>query len=312
MVMKMTLSIPRTISRAVSVKRLTHVSGEEKRSSMSGETTWSGGPDATSPGTLCYDAPAMIQLLDALPLWTFSLLTILISLGAFEIGYRFGRRRERESGGALGTFVGAGIGLLAFFLAFTFGFAGSRFEERRRLVLDEANALGTAYLRAQLVPDPHGSEIQRMLREYTDTRIEATQPGKLPAALARSEELHRRLWAEATALTESDPHSIAAGLLIQALNEVIDLHQKRVTAALRSRVPERVWDVLVLLTVLTMASMGVHAGQSKPERSPVVIFLALAFSAVILVIADLDRPQEGSLRVSQQALIDTRKSMDPH
>ncbi|MGH9391354.1 MAG: hypothetical protein ACRD1Z_17240 [Vicinamibacteria bacterium] len=251
----------------------------------------------------------MITLMDAIPLWTLSLLTILLTLSCFEIGYRFGRRHRREGEGALGHLVGAGMGLLAFFLAFTFGLAASRFDNRRQLVLDEANAIGTAYLRAQLVPEPHAAEIQRLLRAYIDARIEAVQPGKLEAAIARSEELHRRVWAEATALGQSDPHSIVAGLLIESLNEVIDLHEMRVMAALRSRIPGRIWDTLYVLTVLAMLAMGYHAGQSG-ERSHAVVPLALAFSAVILVVADLDRPQEGSLRVSQQALIDTRESMD--
>jgi hypothetical protein len=252
---------------------------------------------------------AMITLMDAIPLWALSLLTILLTLSCFEIGYRLGRRHRREGEGALGTLVGAGMGLLAFFLAFTFGLAASRFDNRRQLVLDEANAIGTAYLRAQLVPEPHAAEIQRLLRDYTDARLEAVQPGKLEAAIARSEELHRRVWAEATALGQSDPHSIVAGLLIESLNEVIDLHEMRVMAALRSRIPGRIWDTLYVLTVLAMLAMGYHAGESG-KRSPAVVPLALAFSAVILVVADLDRPQEGSLRVSQQALIDTRESMD--
>jgi len=203
------------------------------------------------------------------------------------------------------------MGLLAFFLAFTFGIAASRFEARRQLVLQEANAIGTAYLRAKLVSEPQSAEIQRVLREYTDLRIDAARRGALPAAIARSEAMHGRLWSEATALTRSDPHSIAAGLLVDSLNEVIDLHQMRVTAGLRSRIPARVWDVLFLLTFLAMLAMGYHAGQQGMGSSLVILLLVLAFSSVILIIADLDRPLEGSLRVSQLPLIDTRESMDP-
>ena len=163
----------------------------------------------------------MITLMDPIPLWALSLLTILLTVVSFEIGYRFGSRHRREGEGALGTLVGSGMGLLAFFLAFSFGLAASRFDNRRQLVLDEANAIGTAYLRAEVVADPQRSEIQKLLRDYIDPRIEAIQPGKLEAAIVRPEELHRRLWAEATALGRSDPHSIVAGLLIESLNEVI-------------------------------------------------------------------------------------------
>jgi hypothetical protein len=252
----------------------------------------------------------MIRLLDAFPIWMTSLLTIPLSFACFEIGRRLGRRGRREGAASLGTLVGAGLGLLAFFLAFTFGLAASRFDQRRSLVLEEANAIGTAYLRADLVPEPYRSEVRRLLREYTDVRIEAVRTGKLEAGVARSEELQKLFWSQAASVGGSDPHSIAAGLLIESLNEVIDLHQMRVTVG-RIRIPERIWDVLLVLTALAMLGMGYHAAESQAERFPVVVLLVLAFSSVILVITDLDRPQEGSLRVSQQALIDTRRSMDP-
>lgn len=251
----------------------------------------------------------MIRFVDPIPLWAVGLLTLSLTLASFDVGFRLGRRK-RETKDDLSTLVGATLGLLAFFLAFTFGMAVSRFDNRRQLVLDEANAIGTAYLRAKLVPEPHGSEIQRLLREYADARLEAVQPGKLESAVARSEELHRRLWTQAVALGSSDPHSIVAGLFIESLNEVIDLHEMRLTAATRSRLPERVWDALYLLIVLAMATAGFQAGRSH-ERSPALVAAAVAFAAVVLVVADLDRPQEGALRVSQQPLIDTRESMTP-
>jgi hypothetical protein len=253
----------------------------------------------------------MVVLLDALPLWGFSLVTVVVTCVSFECGRRFGRRRSGEGEAALATPVGAGMGLLAFFLAFTFGVAASRFENRRQLVLEEANAIGTAYLRAKLVSEPHASEIQRILREYTDARIEAARSGNLKAATQRSAEMHERLWSEAGAVTQSEPRQAVVGLLVTSLNEVIDLHEMRVTAALQSRIPARVWDVLVLLTVLVMMAMGYQTGQQGMKVSPVILLLALAFSSVIYVIADLDRPLEGSLRVSQQPLLDTRESMGP-
>jgi hypothetical protein len=252
----------------------------------------------------------MIHVLDALPLWAAALLTVLIALASFEIGRRVGRRREGENPAAIGTFVGSGMGLLAFFLAFTFGVAASRFEARREVMLREANAIGTAYLRANLVPQPHRSEIQKILREYADVRIEAARSGNVERAVARSEELHGRLWAEVTGLAELDPRSIVGGLQIESVNELIDVHQMRVAAA-TTRIPPRVWDVLFGLTALAMVGVGFQAGQSGPKRSPVILVLALAFASVVLVIVDLDRPLEGSLRVSQQPLLDTRRSMGP-
>ncbi len=104
------------------------------------------------------------------------------------------------------------------------------------LLLSEANAIGTTYLRAAMLPEPMRTDTRNLLREYVDVRLEAVQPGKLEQSLSRSEELHERLWSEAVAAAEKDRSPIT-GLFIQSLNEVIDLHAKRVMAGLGSRIP---------------------------------------------------------------------------
>jgi hypothetical protein len=107
------------------------------------------------------------------------------------------------------------------------------------------------------------------------------------------------------------PDSIVVGLFVASLNEVIDLHAKRVTAGLRNRIPGAIWAVLLTIAVLSLGAMGYHAGLAGTTRSLAIIVVAVTFSAVIALIADLDRPQEGTLTVSQQALIDLRQSMNP-
>jgi hypothetical protein len=121
--------------------------------------------------------------------------------------------------------------------------------------------------------------------------------------------LHNLLWSQVVVLGERDPRSIVAGLFIQSLNEVIDLHAKRVTAGLRSRIPGIIWVALYLVAILAMVAVGYHEGLTSPRRSGVVLVLTLAFSAVLLLVVDLDRPQEGLLKVSQQALVDVRNFM---
>ena len=95
--------------------------------------------------------------LDALPLWALFIVILLVVLLAVEFGYRLGKyrrsRHEEEKEAPLGTMVGATLGLLAFFLAFTFGLAAARFDTRRQVLLDEANAIGTTYLRASILPE---------------------------------------------------------------------------------------------------------------------------------------------------------------
>ena len=132
--------------------------------------------------------------LDLLPIWGVFLATMAVVLLAVEGGFRLGqyrrRRSEQEDRPPVGEMVAATLALLAFMLAFTFGLAASRFDVRRGLVIDEANAIGTTYLRAGLLPEPHRSDVRSLLREYVDVRLEAVQPGKLSRSIGRSEELH--------------------------------------------------------------------------------------------------------------------------
>jgi hypothetical protein len=251
-------------------------------------------------------------LLDPFPLWTILPITIGVSLLSVELGYRLARYLQRDSQmekeTPVGGMVGATLALLALMLAFTFGLAGSRFEDRRQVVLSEANAIGTAYLRAGLLPEPMRTETQSLFREYLDVRLDAVNPDKLSYAITKSEELQNRLWAQAVAVSEKDRSPIAA-LFIQSLNEVIDLHAVRMLAALRSRVPAVIWIVLFLLSFLSMAMMGYHEALTNSRRSIAILALILGFSSVLFLIVDLDRPRQGTLQVSQQAMIDLRNSM---
>ena len=236
----------------------------------------------------------------------------MLILLAVEAGFRVGRWRQRgaehERESPVGAIVAASLGLLGILLAFTFGMAASRFETRRELVLDEANAIGTTYLRAALLPEPHRTEIRALLRGYVDLRLEAARPGMTVPALARSEELQGRLWAQAVVVGEKSPTPIT-GLFIQSLNEVIGLHAKRVTMGMRNRIPITIWVALYLTAILAMAGVGYHAGPTSTTRTIATLALVVTFSGTLWLIADLDRPQEGLLKVSQQAIVNLQKSL---
>ena len=253
-------------------------------------------------------------VLDVFPLWGLFFTIIVVVLAAIEGGYRLGmyrkRRSDREKDAPVGAMVGATVGLLAFMLAFTFGMAASRFDTRKQLVLDEANAIGTTYLRATMLPE-NRDEIRALLRSYVSARLEALRSGRVAEAILQSEDMHGQLWSKATAVALQHPESIVVGLFVESLNEVIDLHAKRVTAGLRNRIPATIWVALLTIAILSLAAMGYHAGLVGTSRSLAVIVVAVAFSAVIALIADLDRPQEGTLTVSQQALVDVMQSMQP-
>ena len=129
-------------------------------------------------------------------------------------------------------------------------------------------------------------------------------------ALNRSAQLHRELWLQTEALGREQPGSIVVGLFIQSLNETIDIHSKRLLIGIRSRLPAALWVTLYAVTLLTMSGVGYHEGLCRSRRSLVIVVLVAAFSAVITLAADLDRPQEGLLRVSQQPMLDLRGMMD--
>jgi len=252
-------------------------------------------------------------LLDALPLWGVFVAILVVVLLSVECGYRLGKyrrsRHEQEKEAPVGTIVGATLGLLAFILAFTFGLAAARFDARRQVLLDEANAIGTTYLRAGMLPERR-EEIRKLLRDYVDTRLEAVRLGKIAEGIRQSENLQNEVWTQATAVGEKNSNSIVVGLFVQSLNEMIDLHAKRVQAGLRSRIPGAIWLGLFAVAALSLATMGYHAGMVGTRRSLAILAVAFTFSVVIELIADLDRPQEGVLKVSQQALVDLQRSMN--
>jgi hypothetical protein len=252
--------------------------------------------------------------IDVLPLWALFIVILLVVLLAVEFGYRLGKYRrshhETEKEAPLGTMVGATLGLLAFVLAFTFGLAAQRFDMRRQVLLDEANAIGTTYLRAGTLPE-RGEEVRRLLRDYVNVRLKAMQSGKVAEGIRGSEDIQQKVWTEAEAVGVKNPNSIVVGLFIQSLNEMIDLHAARMQAGLRSRIPGAIWLGLFAVAALSLATMGYHAGLSGTRRSLAIVAVAVTFAVVIELIADLDRPQEGILKVSQQALLDTQRSMVP-
>ena len=254
------------------------------------------------------------ETLDYIPLWALVGSTVVLTFLAVEAGFRVGRwrqgRAEHERETPVGAIVAAILGLLAFLVAFTFGMAASRFEIRRGLVLDEANALKTAYLRAALVPEPHRTEIRTLLRDYVDLRPGGVEEGMAVPALARSEKLQGQLWAQAVIVAEKNPTPLT-GLFIQSLNEVTDLHAKRVTVGMRNRIPITIWWSLYFTAILAMVGVGYHEGLTSTTRTLATLVLVVTFSGVLWLLEDLDRPQEGLIKVSQQPMIDLRKSMIP-
>jgi hypothetical protein len=251
---------------------------------------------------------------EQLPLWFFYVMTVVIILLSTLSGSRLGRyirrRKKGETEAPIGAIVGSMLGLLAFILAFTFGLSASRFDARKQLLLDEVNAIGTAFLRTDFLPEPQGTETRKLLRRYVDIRTEIVRhPEKLRQALVDSEMLHDQLWSQVTALSKQNNNAILLGLYIQSLNDVIDFHSKRVTVALGYRIPDTIWLALYFVTILAMVAVGYHFGITGAGSFWITLVLAFAFSAVILLIEDLDRSTEGLLKVNQKPMIELQQKL---
>ena len=253
------------------------------------------------------------SFVDAFPLWALYLLTAAIVLLSIEVGWRLGnyrrQRAEEENKAPVGAAVGATLGLLAFLLAFTFGMAASRFDSRKQNVLQEANAIGTTYLRVDFLSEQSRDEAHSLLLEYTALRAGGAASIMSPEGMAKSAELQDRLWAIAAGEgIKSD--SITTGLFIQSLNEMIDLDAVRVTGH-RNRIPDSIWLMLGVVTIFSMTAIGYEFGLSGARSWAITVLLTIVFTMVFVLIADLDRPQAGLVQVSQQPLIDLLNKIGP-
>jgi hypothetical protein len=258
--------------------------------------------------------------LDSLPIAGVFLVFAIVSVIVYEVGFHFGRwwqkRTPEEKEGPTGLLVGSLLALMAFMLAITMGMAADRFDTRRGLVLEEANSIGTTFLRAGYLPEPASSEARELLREYVPLRVAINDLAVVEANLARSATIQNELWSSAEDLARAAPQSDLLdsdllGLYIESLNETIDLNETRITAGLYARVPETVLMLLIVGSALTLGMVGYSAGLTG-RRSPLTaIVMIVVLGAVITLVVDLDRPRDGFLEVNQQPLIDLQEQIGP-
>jgi len=254
----------------------------------------------------------------------YTLFLSLVCAGVFagmlvclEVGRRHGRRKAARDPHAaaegLGTVDGAVFALLGLLLAFTFSGAAARFDTRRQLIVEEANAIGTAYLRLDVLPAEAQPGLRDLFRRYVDTRIAVYRA--LPdlslarADLAKASALQGEIWKAAVAGSMAAP-APAAVLLLPALNAMIDITTTR-TMATQAHPPPVIFLMLIALALASALLAGYGTARS-PSRSWVH---AVAFAAVmtvsIYVILDLEFPRFGLIRVDafDQVLVEVRDSM---
>lgn len=253
------------------------------------------------------------QWFDAIPLGALFLITVALFFVTAEVFYRLGRIMQRRTPDhdepGVGTMVGATLALLGFLLAFVSSTALGISNTRRHLVIDEANAIGTAYLRAGALPGDAPAGARDLLAEYVDVRLLARDATQRAEAISRSEQIHSDLWLQAEALAKEYPTPIVS-LYLAALNSVIDLHTERINSELVVRLPAAIVYGLYVIGLLTMALIGLQAGYRERHNVVVLLVLVLVMAAVFYLIFDLERGQTGFIRVPQQALLDLQTQIE--
>ena len=256
-----------------------------------------------------------MTLLDNIPIWLVFLVNVAIALMAAQLGFHFGlwlhrRRPEGKRDITTGALVGGLLGLLAFMLAFSTSYALTQLDKRRMLAVTDANAIGTAYLRSGYLDEPDQSESRDLLHDYTDLRLSNLDLEILGFAVGRSESIQDRLWTIAVRNGRDQPESVTIGLFGESINDVIDVHASRLSIAVGSRIPPLMWIMLYGIVFVAFLLIGV-AGSADGNRNFVILILfAIGFAAVLALSEDLDRPQQGLFRVSQQAVVDLQRQID--
>ena len=237
------------------------------------------------------------------------------TLACLEIGRSLGRRAIAESGSApagLATVEGVAFALLGLLLAFTFSGAASRFDTRRALVVEEANDIGTAWLRLDLLPREAQPKLREEFRKYVDARLAAYRALPNIAAARREADkataLQNEIWADAVAATRDG--GAPAMLLLPALNAMIDITTTR-TAALRMHPPATVFGILGVISLACALFAGYEMGGSAASSRLHVIGFAVILTFTVYVILDFEFPRFGLIRIDQvdQVLADVRASM---
>ena len=257
------------------------------------------------------------SILDELPLWLSGLLFFLILLAALELGYLVGvwqhdKWKDAEDGGG-GIVLTSIFALLGLLLAFTFADGVSHYKARKQAVISEANALGTAFLRADMVADPGRTALKQALFDYAGTRaVELNRrysPDEARKIIARSAQALTGLWPATLEVLEQNPPGPIEASLVAAINEVIDYHTIR-NMTVFDTLPTIVILLLIFVTSSAVAVAGFNAGLSgRMSRWRMIIF-ALVLAGVVLVILDFDRPLSGFIQVSHGSIQSVMADME--
>ena len=245
--------------------------------------------------------------------WELWLIIAGVVFGFVAVGYAAGRvlRTQETLREPVGIVQGAFFALVGLVLAFGLTLALGRYDTRRQAVVDDADTIGTTYLRAQTLAEPMRNQSLQLLRQYTDASLELSHAvpttAKFADAVAREDALQRRLWSLAGNALTAAPRDSAPRLYVETLNEMIDEQTVRV-AALNNRIPSAVLALEVLGAAFAFGLLALYTALHGRGATTVVLAGGLV-TVLLLVIFDLDRPTRGLIRVPDAPLVALHNSM---
>jgi hypothetical protein len=240
----------------------------------------------------------------------------LVFLVVIEACYRLGvRHRDADEDAArshISGLQGALLGLLALLLGFTFAMAVSRFDARKSLVLEEANAIGKAYWRAQLLQRPERKDLGRLFDDYVASRIQfhraQENSTEIESASAASVRIAQQIATLGNAIQTADP-SLVTTLFMQAVNDMVDVNEKR-RVALENHVPEPVMVLLFLVATASIAFIAYGTGLHGRRRVVSTGLFAAMIALVLTFIVDIDQPRSGLLTVGQESMLRLKATLE--
>ena len=252
------------------------------------------------------------EILFSIPQWLIGLLTLVLLIISVEIGYWIGLKAKVEMTqpmkAQISTIQTAILTIFTFLLGFTFAMALSRFDNRKQMVVKESNAIGTAVLRSKLLPENQRSKINELFKQYVNVEFSITSRANVPLAErkeqnAKAKQLQTLMWDEAFAATENNPLSVPAGLFATSINHLIDVKTER-DIAISNHVPEIVLLGLLLFAALAIGILGYGNGLAATHARYPAVILCFVIAISFILIIDLDRPNRGLTKVSQESMID--------
>lgn len=262
-------------------------------------------------GTILY-GQERVQTLSSSP-FAIAIFLLALLLACHEAGYRLGRRVEgfdddyKRRVDMIRTAI---LALVTFLVGFSFAAAGTRFIDRQDMIVKETNAIGTAYLRAMLLPEPQRSRLQTELKQYTKDRLELLNSygsDHVQPLLAKAGATQKRIWQ--TGLDGVGSDRVLATLVLPPLNDVIDIHSEHLSAA-RRHIPQTIMVVIVIAAAIGMGVIGYDNGLVRKRYFLLSAAFAVVSAASLWMTVDLDRPRHGFVRASELPYSELLDSMN--